>query len=250
MHHQIARLVTNLILSSLKATPTPTPGHATPAPTTIVHYVPVLNSGNGLNTIFYVLVILLLAGVSACVIWMFGTGRWVSVKGAEAYAATTRTDRLPPGSKAAKATPGAQDRQATPEPEQVVASAGAAPNPPQAEDPLKNKRWIALAEGCTELFNELDGRYPPSDARYEVANHTLHRLQVVLRRSGVEMLIRDRAYDPKRHQLVPPDPAVPPGTSLARVISPGFAIGSRVLRPAKVQIAHFGEADQGEKEDG
>lgn len=249
MRHWIAVLATNLMPTSLKPTPTPTPRHVVPSPipTTIVRYIPITDTVNGLNTVFLILALLALAGAAAWLIWMFGTGRLVSSKAIEALVANDDTQKnlspRPQGPKSLPGAPGSSGRRG------IGESASANIGPPQPEDPLKNKRWIELAEGCTGLFDELDGRFSPSDPRQEVALHTQHRLQEILNLSGVETISRDRAYDIKRHQLVPPDPSVAPGTPIARIISPGFAIGGRVLRPAKVQVIRPIPANRDEEDD-
>lgn len=118
------------------------------------------------------------------------------------------------------------------------------PTPPEevqsatvADDPLSNKAWVKLAEACVELFTELD-RYqadfdPP---RREVAEHVCDRLMEILVRHGVDLIDADGAFDRNLHE---PDPAglrPKPGAATAHVISPGFQIGRRVLRRARVEI--------------
>lgn len=105
------------------------------------------------------------------------------------------------------------------------------------DDPLNNTAWVKLAGACVELFAELD-RYqadfdPP---RREVAEHVCNRLREILARNGVDLIDADGAFDCNLHE---PDPAgirPKPGAATARVISPGFQIGRRVLRRARVEI--------------
>lgn len=69
-------------------------------------------------------------------------------------------------------------------------------------------------------------------------------LQRVLERHGVRKLapVGER-FDPHFHEALfeVPDPAVPDGT-VSQVVEPGYAIGTRPLRPAKVGVARGGPA--------
>ncbi|WP_293794779.1 nucleotide exchange factor GrpE [uncultured Bosea sp.] len=64
----------------------------------------------------------------------------------------------------------------------------------------------------------------------------------VLERHGVRKLVPvGERFDPNFHEALfeVPDPAVPDGT-VSQVVEPGYAIGTRPLRPAKVGIARGG----------
>lgn len=73
---------------------------------------------------------------------------------------------------------------------------------------------------------------------------TEKELQRVLERHGVRKLapVGER-FDPHFHEALfeVPDPAVPDGT-VSQVVEPGYAIGARPLRPAKVGVARGGPA--------
>uniref|UniRef100_A0A9E7ZZW0 Protein GrpE n=1 Tax=Bosea sp. NBC_00436 TaxID=2969620 RepID=A0A9E7ZZW0_9HYPH len=67
-------------------------------------------------------------------------------------------------------------------------------------------------------------------------------LQRVLERHGVRKLVPvGERFDPHFHEALfeVPDPAAPDGT-VSQVVEPGYAIGTRPLRPAKVGIARGG----------
>ncbi len=106
-----------------------------------------------------------------------------------------------------------------------------------ADDPLNNTAWVKLAEACVELFAELD-RYqadfdPP---RREVAEHVCNRLMEILVRNGVGLIDADGAFDRNRHEPNLSGAGLKPGAATAHVISPGFQIGRRILRRARVEI--------------
>ncbi len=64
----------------------------------------------------------------------------------------------------------------------------------------------------------------------------------VLEKHGVRKLVPvGEHFDPNFHEALfeVPDPAVPDGT-VSQVVEPGYAIGTRPLRPAKVGIARGG----------
>lgn len=108
----------------------------------------------------------------------------------------------------------------------------------QKEKSLHDERWLHLAEECTDLFDELDRLAPNVDApRQEMIRHMKYRLQEILTRSGVELIDQDTAYNRSRHKLEPPDTDIPAGTPLVEIVSPGFVVGRRVLRPAHVRVA-------------
>lgn len=106
------------------------------------------------------------------------------------------------------------------------------------DDPLNNTAWVKLAEACVELFAELD-RYqadfdPP---RREIAEHVCNRLMEILARNGVDLIDADGAFDRSLHEPDPPGIRPKPGAATVQhVISPGFQVGRRVLRRARVEI--------------
>jgi hypothetical protein len=106
------------------------------------------------------------------------------------------------------------------------------------EEPLNNESWLHLAEECIGIFDELDRIAPNVDtARQEMIRHVKSRLQEILTRSGVKLISHDTAYDRSRHQLEPPNLDIPSGTPTIEIVSPGFVVGRRVLRPAHVRVA-------------
>lgn len=250
MNHRIASTIIALTSPSLKPTPTHTP---TPIPTLIDPVPsPVVSTGNGLTVVLLIIVSLALVGVIVWIFWMFGTQRWITARSLTANRANNQPNRLPGTSAShvsqqayqpypAQAQSGSSEQQNFTSDRRsggnTVLDREKSPLQAQPEDPLKNKRWLGLAEGCVELYDELDGLFPPSDPRQEAATHVMRRLQGILARSGVEPISHDRSYDIHRHLVVPPNLAVTPGTPIARIVSPGFAVGRRVIRPAQVQVA-------------
>ncbi len=103
------------------------------------------------------------------------------------------------------------------------------------QEPLRNRPWLTLVEACTELVEELDRAQEIFDpARQELARHVLRRLEEILGQPGVEIISGDELYAPDRHR---PDPPAAVGEGrIAETLSPGFAVGRRVLRRARVRL--------------
>lgn len=104
-------------------------------------------------------------------------------------------------------------------------------------DPLDNVAWLKLASECVDLYDELDGHMdalePPTQ---EIAEHVCLRLQEILQRCGVEAIAQNRRFDRTLHQ--PPPGGLPSGAGPGpevNIISPGFRVGRRVLRRARVE---------------
>jgi hypothetical protein len=107
---------------------------------------------------------------------------------------------------------------------------------PLGSDPLDNKPWLKLVEENVALFDELDRHRADFDApRQEVADHVICRLQEILERSGVDTIYGDANFDRSRHQ---PEGAsrVLPGATVTETLSPGFQVGRRILRRARVHV--------------
>lgn len=242
MHHWIMAGAISTMLIGLRGRP-PQP-HAT-----IFSMV----FGSGLASVLLVLVTLILLALIIVVAWMFISGRWITLARASAILPSSRTSPytgsvssnyrpLPPGqlpmvemnhpavSLAASSSPFPGRTEAGRDQLMI-------PPVPSETEPLDNKPWLNLVERCVALFDELDGLFPAGDPRQETANHVMYRLREILALSGVEVIDRDTIYDVHRHRLETPDTGIAPGAPIVRIISPGFAIGTRVLRPARVRVA-------------
>jgi len=96
---------------------------------------------------------------------------------------------------------------------------------------------MRLVEECVEVVDELDRHMNTFDApRREVAEHVVLRMEEVLERSGVEVISNEPTFDRGRHQPVGASATASPGAAIAETLSPGFAIGRRVLRRARVRV--------------
>src|SRR5205823_5951036 len=144
-----------------------------PPPTPPPHVSPPPN-----NTFLYVLLIVLslaFFGLLFTIVWMFRTGRWQS----NATMLADHRDQMQPTLYGNTPFPRYQSwrmqRSSTNSsfsrisdsntptayrkpPEEITFNhAGTPPSPPatlpQREDPLRNKRWLGLAEDCTNLFD-------------------------------------------------------------------------------------------------
>lgn len=233
-----------------------------PPPTAPAHVSPPPN-----NTLLYVLLIVLslaFFGLLFTVVWMFRTGRWQS-NGAvladpgdqvqptlyrNTPSPTYQSQRTGTNSSFSRTSASGTPTTYRKPPEEITFNhAGTPPSPPatttppQREDLLRNKRWLELAEDCTNLFDELDDLMPTLDApRQEISRHVKNRLREILIRSGVEPISRDCAFDESRHQLEHSNAAVAPGTPIVAFVSPGFAVERRVLRRAVVRVAPADES--------
>jgi molecular chaperone GrpE (heat shock protein) len=109
-----------------------------------------------------------------------------------------------------------------------------AANPgPLPEDP--SPKISKIAESCVRLFDELDKNMGDFDqGKRELAEHIMARIEVILESAGVEAINGETEFDRTRHE---PDKAVSDGAEIAETITPGFSLGRRVLRRARVRIA-------------
>ncbi len=116
--------------------------------------------------------------------------------------------------------------------------------PPQTEtsnleraSPKEDGHWMKLVEECVEVVDELDEHMGSFDApRREVAGHVLLRLEEILGRSGVEIISNDTVFDRARHKPDEEHAATDNGAAVRETLSPGFVVGPRVLRRARVQL--------------
>ncbi len=107
--------------------------------------------------------------------------------------------------------------------------------------PLEEGRWMKLVEECVEVVDELDEHMESFDApRREVAGHVILRLEEILGRSGVEIISNDTIFDRARHKPDADHSALDNGAAVRETLSPGFAVGPRVLRRARVRLSTVG----------
>ncbi len=105
-------------------------------------------------------------------------------------------------------------------------------------DRQKDESWMKLVEQNVDLVNDLDRQKAAFDSSgKQLADYVMARLQELLERSGVETIITDRHFDRDRHQPERGGANVSPGALIAETLSPGFAVGRRVLRRARVRLA-------------
>lgn len=107
-----------------------------------------------------------------------------------------------------------------------------------AGDLLDNTQWLALVEDCIEIFDELDRNYANFDApRQALAHHVSLRIEEMLGRSGVTIIQGETTFERQRHQPDGATMSVAPDTPIVETLSPGFAVGSRILRRARVRLS-------------
>src|SRR5215216_2440197 len=115
-----------------------------------------------------------------------------------------------------------------PRPPEITSSAESSP-PVTRVDRSGEGRWTELAEGCVDVIDELD---------QQLAEHVMLRLEEVLERSGVEVIVDEASFDRARHRPLSGGVEVSNGAAITETISPGFAVGQRVLRRARVQVEY------------
>jgi molecular chaperone GrpE (heat shock protein) len=95
-------------------------------------------------------------------------------------------------------------------------------------------RIYKVAISCVLLFDELDRNLESFDQeRRSLAEHVMARLGEILSAAGVQTIDGEATFDRRRHQ---PDKATTTDARIAETLSPGFALGQRVLRRARVRI--------------
>lgn len=96
---------------------------------------------------------------------------------------------------------------------------------------------MELVQECVEVVDELDEHMGSFDApRREVAGHVIVRLEEILGRSGVEIISDDATFDRARHKPDSTHAATDNDAAVRETLSPGFAVGPRVLRRARVRL--------------
>ena len=92
-------------------------------------------------------------------------------------------------------------------------------------------------EEYVEVVDELDEHMDSFDApRREMAGHVILRLEEILGRSGVEIISNDAIFDRARHKPAADHATTDDGAAVRETLSPGFAVGPRVLRRARVRL--------------
>jgi len=107
----------------------------------------------------------------------------------------------------------------------------------QQIDGPEDEQWIELVEECVGVVKELDRNMAAFDpARRELADHVILSLAEGLERSGVDLIVDDEAFDNKRHEPAEAQVQTAPGATITETVSPGIAVGRRVLRKAQVRV--------------
>jgi hypothetical protein len=102
---------------------------------------------------------------------------------------------------------------------------------------LEDDRWFGLVEDAVDLVDELDrGRDRWGREQQVLADHVVFRIAEILQRSEVEIISGDEPYDRNRHAAVGSVSGRAAGAVITETVSPGFAVGHRVLRRARVRL--------------
>jgi|GEM_PF-3079040 len=123
----------------------------------------------------------------------------------------------------------------TPEPPAVASESQPSTNTETIELQLPHEANTEAAERCIFLYEELNRNLPQfDDDKRQLAEHILARLEEIALAAGATIIRDETIFDRTRHQ---PDAAADNGAPIASTLSPGFAIGRRILHRAKVRIA-------------
>lgn len=107
--------------------------------------------------------------------------------------------------------------------------------PSKPAEPLDNLAWLKLVEELVSLFDQLEaGQSTLRPDQRAICEHLLSQLSEILERNGVTLIENESAFDPRRHRFITGGTAMV-GTAIEETVSPGFLVGSRVLRRAKVR---------------
>ncbi|MFM9964369.1 MAG: nucleotide exchange factor GrpE [Planctomycetaceae bacterium] len=102
-------------------------------------------------------------------------------------------------------------------------------------EPLENSSWLKLVEELISLFEQLEaGQSALRPEQRAICEHLRSQLQEILERNGVTIIESEPVFDPYRHRLSAGGTAIP-GSAIEETVSPGFVVGSRVLRRATVR---------------
>jgi hypothetical protein len=108
---------------------------------------------------------------------------------------------------------------------------------PEGGDGLDNRAWVRLVEEDIALIDELDRhRQGLDESGRALADHVTARLRELLERADVEVIDEETRFDRLRHAPVDSAGVATGRAATVEVISPGFAIGPRVLRRARVRL--------------
>lgn len=149
----------------------------------------------------------------------------------------------PMATRATSAPPVTPSPRPTPPRPAVPGTPAPPPRPtPPPPPPAPETYWLPFAEEVVGLLDELHELHPRfAPAQQEVTEHMKARLLEILQRRGAILITGEPIYDPKRH--LPIDAAAAtPGVPIVATVEPGVAVGGRVLRLARVQLAS-GEGD-------
>jgi molecular chaperone GrpE len=90
-------------------------------------------------------------------------------------------------------------------------------------------------------FHALTNHVPPELAKHAWTEGVLHvarQMEQLLNELGVTTINAAGAlFDPQQHEAIGKEPAKVPSGTVLEVVQPGYRIGQRVIRPARVKIS-------------
>jgi molecular chaperone GrpE (heat shock protein) len=108
---------------------------------------------------------------------------------------------------------------------------------PDPDTLLEDRQWLGLVQECVELYDELDESAPHLDrGGQQMAAMICARLRALLQDAGVTVIEGETRFDRHRHRPVPSRGGIITGSPIIETLSPGFAVGRRVLRRAAVRL--------------
>lgn len=108
-----------------------------------------------------------------------------------------------------------------------------------------DEQWMGLVEECVGVVKDLDRNMAAFDpARQELADHVILSLAEGLERTGVDLIVDDEVFDSRRHELAEATSRTASGEAIVETVSPGFAVGRRILRKVQVRVEDSPPAEE------
>jgi hypothetical protein len=107
-----------------------------------------------------------------------------------------------------------------------------------SSDLLGNPAWMSLVQENVAVVDELEHHASSLDSSARaIADHATALICEALERADVELIADDKRFDARRHSPLDKTGRIPLGTPIVETVSPGFAVGKRVLRRASVRVS-------------
>ena len=119
---------------------------------------------------------------------------------------------------------------------------------PKGDSLLKYRMWVSFVAECSDLYDDLEHlkKQLPTEQSQQI-EHVCDRLLGIFERSDVEVIRGKVPFD--RYYHLPIEKESIQQEQPIEIVSPGLAIGRRVLRRAQVVVSSQGPKDNDHKEE-